>query len=533
VYVDGELEAAEARSAETHLVNCRECRALVLALRNEADLLADVLLERAPESYVPRRRAAPARGMALGFAPALALTLLASATLGALLEGGVMEAAAWLSPFQWTQAWDVAVDLVFWLQEAAPGLLELALSGAALASVSALGTFLLTVALRRWSGGTLALVSLLLAWVPGAQALELHHDHDDPSYTLPAGEVLEETLVIAAESVSVDGTLIGDLVVFARRVEIRGEVRGDVYAFVRDLTLEGTVRGSVHVVCRGARIAGRVEGDAWSACRELALAEGAVVAGDLSAVVESLALDGAVGRDLSALAHEIELRGSVARDLQVKAGSLALGSGARVGRDVDAVLHHATEIELASGAVIGGETRQRYEPEHHGRGLERFTQAHFYVMLVIHVGAAWVLGMLLHALLPGLFRMRIETAGAFFRLLGVGLLALVATPIALALAAVTLVGIPVALLGLALYAASLYVSGILIAALVGGALLRPGSNGAGSFGLALLAGVAILVVAGHLPGLGFAVRAVVLLAGLGLLAERALAAWRSPGRVAA
>lgn len=534
VYVDRELEVEEARSAETHLIGCRACRTLVLALRTEADLLVDVLHDREPERYAPRRSSAPARGMALGFVPAVALTLLASASLGALLEAGPFEAAAWLSPLQWTRAWDVVVDLVFWLQSSAPGLLELALSAAALASVSALGTFVLTLALRRFTGGTLALVSLLLlAWVPGAGALVLHHDHDDPSYELRAGEVLEETLVVAGESVSVDGTLIGDLVVFARRVVIRGEVRGDVHAVAREFTLEGSVSGSVHVVGHDARISGRVDGDVWSACQELVIAEGANVAGDVTAAAESLVVDGRVGRDLAGWAREIEIRGAVARDVETHAGSLALLSGARVGGDVDAVLHEAHEIELASGASVGGETRQRYEPERHAGGFERFAQAHFYFWLAIHIGAAWVLGMLLHAVLPGVFRVHVETAGAFFRALGVGLLALLATPIALVLAAVTLVGVPVALLGFALYGTALYTSGIVVAALLGGMLVRSGGQGAGRFGLALLAGLAVLVVAGHLPAVGFAVRAVVVLSGLGLLVERALAVWRTPSRAAA
>ena len=48
VYADGELAGEPLRRAEAHLISCADCRARVLALREEARLLAAVLHERAP-----------------------------------------------------------------------------------------------------------------------------------------------------------------------------------------------------------------------------------------------------------------------------------------------------------------------------------------------------------------------------------------------------------------------------------------------------------------------------------------------------
>ena len=58
-FVDGELDASEARSVEAHLIGCRSCRALVVGLQDETTLLADVLHERMPQSYRLAPRAAP------------------------------------------------------------------------------------------------------------------------------------------------------------------------------------------------------------------------------------------------------------------------------------------------------------------------------------------------------------------------------------------------------------------------------------------------------------------------------------------
>ena len=82
-------------------------------------------------------------------------------------------------------------------------------------------------------------------------------------------------------------------------------------------------------------------------------------------------------------------------------------------------------------------------------------------------------------------------------------------------------------MGLAVYCAALYCSAILVGALIGSALVRPSESGAQSFGLALLAGLAVVLVLAHLPFVGWPVHVVVLLAGLGLLIERGQVAWNA------
>ena len=83
----------------------------------------------------------------------------------------------------------------------------------------------------------------------------------------------------------------------------------------------------------------------------------------------------------------------------------------------------------------------------------------------------------------------------------------------------TIVGLPLAILGLFAYVTALYVADIAVAALIGRSLLRPEAN-LGSFGRALLAGLAILAVGHVIPFLGGAVGWVSLFLGLGLVANR-------------
>ena len=54
IYVDGELEGAALREVQAHLIGCRRCRALVVALEEEATLLGDLLHDRVVGELVTR-----------------------------------------------------------------------------------------------------------------------------------------------------------------------------------------------------------------------------------------------------------------------------------------------------------------------------------------------------------------------------------------------------------------------------------------------------------------------------------------------
>jgi anti-sigma factor RsiW len=534
VYVDGELPPDEALPLEAHLVGCRRCRELVVALREEAELLTDVLQERTREARPAAAGPAPARGIALGLGPALAVAGAVTLALGWILDAA---RAAWLdqlTPLSIRGVADMAFDLIFLLRDEAPAAFEVALAVAAMASTSALLCFALTALLRRSPGPRLLTLAALLALVAPAAPSQAHFGlHKGPDYTLPAGETHDGTLVATGSSVDIDGVVTGDLFAFSKRLTVRGEVRGNVIAIARNIELPGAVEGSVHLAGGRTNVSGEVRDNFYAAGEYITLGGSARVGRDAAMLGENGVFEGSVGRDLLAGGRTVELRGSVGRNLGVWVERLALMDGARVGGDVDALLPPDTEVEIAPGASVAGETRTRVRELPRDRGLARLLEPRFYVWLVLQIAAGFAVGMLLHAFVPGVFGGRLETAGAFFRSLGVGFLAVVAAPVALALIALTIVGIPLALLGAEIYLTSLFLSGILVAALIGGALAHPRGEGWSAFGLTLLAGLAILVVASHIPFLGGLVRIIAVLTGMGLLVDRVHAAWASIHRVPA
>ncbi len=531
VYVDGELRPDEHRAVEQHLMTCRACRAQVLALRDEAGLLSDVLHGRVPAAVRRVTRTRPARGLAVGMVPAVALTAVAAFVLGTLAETQLPGSI--LNPIRLRGFSSMAFDLIFTLRDRAPGLLELALAVAATAGASALLTFSVTAVFRRWAGpGVAGLVCLavLASPQPGAAHFGLHEHRD---IQVAAGEVHEGTLVAwSGRTVNVDGVIDGDLIVFTERLAVRGEVRGNILGFARDLEISGAVTGSVYLCSGHTTVSGTVGRNLYALTEDFRLSTGARVERDTLVLASTAVVEGSAGRDVLAAVDWMEVRGNVGRNVVTRGDRLALLDTARVAGDVRAELPRGQEIEVASGARVTGEVESTVYAYRHGPRLERYREASFWIWLAVELVAAFLFGMLLHLLVPGIFGGHLATTGRFFRCVGVGFLALVIAPLVICVCALTLVGLPIAALGASLFLTALYVSGILVAALVGTALVHPRDPGIHAFGLALLAGLTVVIVAIELPYLGAPFTLLIVLAGLGMLVDRARHAWRARGTAA-
>jgi hypothetical protein len=163
-------------------------------------------------------------------------------------------------------------------------------------------------------------------------------------------------------------------------------------------------------------------------------------------------------------------------------------------------------------ARVSGKTETRlHEPP-----KSRFARPGFYLWRLIWLAAAFVTGLLLHRLSPGLFAARPVDGAALLRAVGVGFVVLVVVPAAAIIVACTLVGLPVGLFVLGLWLAGLYVGSLLVAALVGRSLMERAEGPPLAFATALLIGLVLVTVAVNVPYLGALVRLAVTPLGLGL-----------------
>lgn len=531
-YLAGALSREETREVEAHLIQCRGCRELVLELPAPAPSPGH--RPEPPVEATPRGASAtpPVDGRSGALALSLTLVALAGAVAAAsaVLEAGLPDPLGPSGEPQggWSGVYAMALELVFVARRSAPVLFDLLLPVAVMASASALLSFGLSVLIRRIGGpGAKLLAALAIVAAPGEGRAHFGlHEHED--LVVRAGEVHPGTLVASARTVSVDGSVEGDLVVLTERLVLRGELVGNLFAVAREVDLRGVVNGSVFVLGERTEIGGEVRGDVYAGGESFLLGPTGRVGRDATLVADRVVLEGALGRDANAaLADAVEIRGSIGRGLRGRAERIVLREGARIGGDVDASLPEGVALERSAGAQVRGEIREAPHGGHGGSELSRFLAPEPYAWMLLHVGAGFVLGMLLHALAPGILAVRAETPRDLLRGLGVGAATLVVAPLVLLVAAASVVGLPVALIGAAGLAAALYVGLVAVANRIGTALVPPGSGRHGGFGTALATGLAILVVLTHLPYLGDWLRGVAVVIGLGLLVEHGLAAWRA------
>lgn len=315
--------------------------------------------------------------------------------------------------------------------------------------------------------------------------------------------VLTLVVGVAAAEARTGGTIVveegetveGGLQAFGGTVVVHGTVEGDLDAFAGSVLVTGTVTGDLNGFGGSVRIAGDVQGDVGAFGGDVVLEEGGSVGGELEAAGGNIVLDGAV-----------------AGNVRVGAEQVTVGETASVGGDLE---YDAESATIASGATISGTTRQV--------DAIRGPQVPVVPRLPNWVGGLYgflvnvLVGAVLLAAVPrfsaGVARQITEDplpAG------GVGLLVLVGSPVLLVLLAITIIGIPLAIVGAVLWGLGLWL-GFVYGAFALGTWLYAYASDEPNRWYALLLGLAVVVLLDLVPFLGGLVSFLVLLLGLGAL----------------
>ena len=513
MFADGELPEAEAREVAIHLEVCEDCNRLVVALRGEGRMLVQCLQDAdfLEAVHVPALAAArqpiSIAAFALGIlGAALAFRLSTSIIFGLKLPSELQ----WLDPRGWSLDLGVVVSAItYGIQSAA-----VIVAGAAEAAILlTVGGVLLAgmarLASRSTAAGTIVGVMLCIAlFASSSHAIDLRKG---TSIQVPAGEIVDDTLIVVSgdRSVTIAGTVKGDLLVLGDSVTISGTVEGNVVAFARRVEISGTVGGSVVTGVSTLVVSGEVGRNLAGFSGNINVGKSAHIGGNAALFGGESVVEGNTARDLFAFSGMLDLRGDVGRDVVFRGGQAVLSAPAHVGGGLKAYVGKQENVRVESGAVIVG--AKDIQLPVNVATPNRYLTVRFYVWQIVRILAAFVTGLILFRLLPAVAPARIASGREWLSAGGLGFVALVTVPFAVVIVGITMIGLPVALLSLTMWLAGLYVSKIVVAEFVGRSLMH--SSGA----VPLLAGLLIVVAAVNLPWIGGLINFLLMLLGLGAI----------------
>lgn len=308
----------------------------------------------------------------------------------------------------------------------------------------------------------IGVVALLVLAVPGSTfAAQFQREE---VYTLEKSDRINEDLYAAGERVTLSGTVNGDAFIASGIVIVDGAVQQDLFAAGGNITISGTIGDDVRMAGGSIVVSGTVRGDLFVAGGEVHITSNGSVEGDLVSAGGSVIINGLVKGNVRVSGGEVVLNNQIDGNVRAASGDVTLGSSAFIRGDFD--YYSRNEATIMDGARVGGTTLFHKSGIQRGSGkilaglLGFWFFLKFLMMIVISVLAVYVFRRLTSKVLDR----AIAAPGRDFL---TGFILLFLVPITAILLCITLVGIPVAILGVLMYVVYLLLTGFLTPVIIG------------------------------------------------------------------
>ena len=332
--------------------------------------------------------------------------------------------------------------------------------------------------------------------------------------TVAIGEVVDGDLYVAGGDIIIDGTINGDIFGVGQSLTVNGIVNGGVSFAGQTLTVTGEITGGARLAGTDINVNGNIDGDLLVGGANVNVTSKARIGGDFLFGASTVRINGPVEGYIKGGGSEVIVTNRVEGDIELGVDRLTVTSTANLRGNLTYTSEN--EADIQSGAQIGGTTTHKVpevrEPVVPTLGIWGKVIAFLMTLLA---------GIVIILIAPR----RAEAVAASVRQkpwlsLGWGAIILFATPIAAIVTFVTVVGVPVGLIGLAIYGVAIYLSQIAVGLFIGywiiGYFSKAESRGILVGALAL--GFAILTLLKLIPYVGFPLWLATVLFGVGAMA---------------
>ena len=346
-----------------------------------------------------------------------------------------------------------------------------------------------------------SVLGLMLGTTVFAAEFNLAHERNDRNVNISPTET-HKNLYAAGASVNVSGTTLGDLFAAGGVVSVNGNVEKDLVAASGTITVNGSIGDNARVAGGSITINAPIGSDLLAGGGTVDITDKATIGGDLVAAGGSVIVNSEVkGKKSYITGGDIVINGKFDGDLDVTANkSLTFGPNSEVTGTV--TYRGFREATISSGAKVAFIQYTKTQPnENDARHIFR---AFFAVATLLKLLMLLVAGLVISLLFPArvtamLAQIRTKT----WQNLGIGFLALIATPIASVILMVTVVGAFLGIILLVLYFLAILLASVLMLFYTGNLVSGWLKQSKSSHMRDLLIGTLVVLILSFIPVLGW------------------------------
>ncbi len=287
---------------------------------------------------------------------------------------------------------------------------------------------------------------------------------DDGDISLSRGQEIPTDYINAGDTVDIASDVRGDVIVAGSNVDFSGSAGGDILIAAVDARIRGSSAGDIRVASGNVTLDGTVAKNVTIVGGSVIIEEGSVISGNLYVAAGSVELRGEVKGNASIYCSDLVFSGSVGGDASFSSSKIVFREDATIAGN----LTYASSADLSApqGVVSGTVARVPMESPTDGYTVDSGTAAGF---------AIWqFLALLVVVLILGRFFAKqlrelaapITKKEVWIRIAS-GFIWLVVNPIVIAVAIITIIGLPLALILLFFYVVLIIIAFALTPLLLG------------------------------------------------------------------
>ncbi len=296
----------------------------------------------------------------------------------------------------------------------------------------------------------------------------------------------------------IDGTILGDLSMAGGKLNFSGLIKGNLNCASQSTFIRGNIERSARIACQEITVVGKIGIDAIILASRVELGSSSRIGNDAAITGGEVRILGDVGRDLIVRGDEIIIAGKIAGDLDIEANIVTIEYPAEISGNVS--YKSPKKIRISDDVIIEGDVKwHRVEKDIEvDKGIDWYTRSFFMFCTL-------VVGLIMIPLLNRHTRLASEQIGKKpLQCLGIGFVFICAAPIAAIILAITVIGIPAALILAFLSILFAYIAKIYFAIFLGSFIINAFRKGIKpKQGFAFILGLIALTFSYTVPVMGW------------------------------